>query len=183
MDLERQLMERAQGGDMDALAELLQEHYRFLYHYLLKITLNPDKAQDFTQDTLLRSVEKIHTFDGRSKFSTWLITIATRLVIDADRKRKREWRFLQRQAKEQEDSSRLLRWRLESQGAEWTDVLEGLSTLKEEQRFAVVLRHYYGYSQQEIAAITGVPEGTVKSRVHLGLKSLRKELTTHDEES
>ncbi|WP_058304013.1 RNA polymerase sigma factor SigY [Gorillibacterium timonense] len=181
--MDNRLAERARSGDLNALAELLKENYSFLYRYLLKITLNPDKAADYTQETMLRSVEKIRLFDGKAKFSTWLITIATRLVIDAERRKGRERRFLLRHAQEEEQTGRLLKWRLEAAGAEWLDVLDALSTMGADSRLAVVLKHYYGYSQQEIAAMTGVPEGTVKSRIHHGLIWLRKELTEHEEKT
>lgn len=175
------LAERARSGDVNALAELLKENYSFLYSYLLKITLNPDRAADFTQETMLRSVEKIRLYDGKAKFSTWLIAIATRIVIDAERRRGRERRFLQQEAVAVENAGRLLRWQLEAKGAEWLDVLDALSTMQPDIRLAVVLKHYYGYTQQEIASMTDVPEGTVKSRIHHGLKWLRKELTEHEE--
>ncbi|WP_438432527.1 RNA polymerase sigma factor SigY [Gorillibacterium sp. sgz500922] len=180
MDTEASLAERARSGDLTALAELVRANYSFLHSYLLKITLDPEKAADLTQETLLRAVEKIRQFDGTAKFSTWLITIATRLAIDHHRRKSREWRFLRSQARE--EPARLLRWRVETAGAEWSDLLDALARMPQETRLAVVLKHYYGYTQQEIAAIAGVPEGTVKSRVHLGLKWLRRELTDYEKD-
>jgi len=179
VDSEARLAERARSGDLSALAELVKANYSFLYSYLLKITLNPDQAADFTQDTLLRAVEKIRQYDGKAKFSTWLIAVATRIVIDSQRRKGTERKLLREKVRE-EESGRLLRWKLESSGAEWLDVLDALSLMPPEMRLAVVLKHYYGCTQQEIAALADIPEGTVKSRVHLGLKWLRKELTEHE---
>ena len=59
---------------------------------------------------------------------------------------------------------------------EWTDVLDALAQINEEIRMPIVLKHYYGYSYEEIGKMMGIAEGTVKSRVSNGLKSVRKEL-------
>ncbi|WP_249900741.1 RNA polymerase sigma factor SigY [Paenibacillus sp. PK3_47] len=160
----------AQQGDPSALSLLLHEHYTFLYKYLIKATMNPSLAEELVQDTMVRCMEKISTYNGSSSFSSWLITIATRLYID----RKRRWRLEAKWLQEQNVHS--VRWRFESRNMEWSDVLEALSRLSSPQRVAVLLKHYYGYSYDEIGDILQVPSGTVKSRVSAGLTQLRKEL-------
>ncbi len=57
------------------LANLLREHYAFVFHYLLKITMDRPVAEDMAQETMIRAIERIDRYDGSSKFSTWLITI------------------------------------------------------------------------------------------------------------
>lgn len=181
MDGEQKLAKRARSGDLSALAELFQNNYSFLVKYLIKITLHPETAEDIAQETMLRAMEKIKLFDGKAKFSTWLISIATRLYIDNRRRKARERKWLETEGQEQ--AGRYLKWKLEAGGGEWTDVLEALGKLNEETRLAVVLKHYYGYSQREIAEMTDVPEGTVKSRIHNGIVRLRKELTEDEREN
>jgi RNA polymerase sigma-70 factor (ECF subfamily) len=61
-------------------------------------------------------------------------------------------------------------------GGTWTETLQALGRLTPELRMAVVMKHYYGFSIKEIAEMTGVPEGTVKSRIYNGIQMLRKEL-------
>lgn len=161
----------AQAGDSLALAMLLQQHYAFLHKYLLSVTLQPQLAEDLTQETMIRCMEKIRLYHGQSKFSSWLITIATRLFIDHQRRRKRE-----RNWQEQELALRKLRWQAGRQQEEWSDAVDALGELPQEVRAAVVLKHYYGYGYEEIAEMTGVPAGTVKSRIHNGIKHIRKEL-------
>ncbi len=160
----------AKRGDPEALSELLHTHYPFLLAYLKKITLDPHLAEDLAQDTFIRCIHKIRTYDERSKFSSWLITIGTRLYIDEWRKRKREhaWR-------EQEQALQRIRWQAMQRGEEWPDLLDALGRLSVEARSAIVLKHYYGFSLEEIASMTDVPVGTVKSRIHNGIQSLRKE--------
>lgn len=169
---EMQQIQLAQQGDTHALAQLLHDHYSFLLKYLIKITMQPELAQDLAQDTMVRSMEKLHLYNGQSKFSTWLITIASRMYIDHLRKgtRERQWR------QELIHSMRKLRWQSDSAGQQWPDVLDALAELSPDLRLPVIMRHYYGYTQDEIAEMLDIPSGTVKSRIHNGLKRLRKEM-------
>ncbi|MNR18005.1 RNA polymerase sigma factor SigY [compost metagenome] len=166
-----ELIKRAQQGDASALAELLREHYTFLFKYLIKATMDPSLAEELAQDTMVRCMEKIGTYNGSSSFSSWLITIATRLYIDRKRRWKREAQWFR-----QEQGAAAIRWRFESRNMEWSEVLDALSRLPLPQRVAVLLKHYYGYSYEEIGVIVETAAGTVKSRVSAGLHQLRKEL-------
>ncbi len=78
----------AKKGDNQALAHLFQENYSFLVHYLIKLTYSLELAEDLAQETMAKAIEHIMKFNGKSKFSTWLISIATRLYIDQKRKQK-----------------------------------------------------------------------------------------------
>ena len=171
-DSDQRMIQEAQRGNAAALAELLRDHYAFLHKYLLKVTLDPSLAEDICQDTMLRSMEKITSYNGSSSFSSWLITIATRLYIDRMRRRNREKEWMIRQ----EQGIRSIRWQFESHNEEWSEVLDALSRLPSAQRVAVLLKHYYGYGYEEIGAMLQIPEGTAKSRVGYGLRQLRKEL-------
>jgi len=174
---DQKLIGAAQQGDDTALAQLLRDHYTFLYRYLLKATLDPSLAEDICQDTMVRCMEKISSYKDSSSFSSWLITIATRLYIDRlrRRKREREWSL------KQEQGLRMVRWQFESRNAEFSDVLEALSALPSPQRIAVLLKHYYGYGYEEIGTMLQIPEGTAKSRVNYGLRQLRKELSEDEQ--
>ncbi|NUU61161.1 RNA polymerase sigma factor SigY [Paenibacillus agri] len=175
-DLMKERVRQAQQGDVSSLAVLLREHYTFLYKYLIKVTMDPLLAEEIAQDTMVRCMEKIRAYNGSSSFSSWLITIATRLYIDRKRRWKREERW-----KRQEQGVRSIRWQFESKDEEWSDVLDALSRLPSAQRIAVLLKHYYGYSYEEIGEILQIPAGTVKSRVAYGLNQLRKELREDNE--
>ncbi|MGE5560328.1 MAG: sigma factor-like helix-turn-helix DNA-binding protein, partial [Chloroflexota bacterium] len=61
--------------------------------------------------------------------------------------------------------------------AEWQDLLTAMHRLPREVVLPIVLKHYYGYAYGDIAAVMGVPVGTVKSRIHNGMATIRKELT------
>ncbi|MFD0962007.1 RNA polymerase sigma factor SigY [Paenibacillus chungangensis] len=165
-------MREAKRGQQRSLAELVQRNYSFLYHYALKLTMDKERAQDLTQETLLKAIERIGSFQAQSKFSTWLIAIASRLVIDRSRRIERERRWMQ----EEQQALRKLRYESMQRMGDWPEALQALGQLEERIRMPVLLKYYYGYSQEEIADMLEVPTGTVKSRLHTGLKQLRKEL-------
>lgn len=172
---EKDLIRKAKKGDTLALSQLLQQNYSFLVKYLMKVTLHPQIAEDLTQETMMKSIEKIQLYNGESKFSSWLITIATNLFIDQQRRKKREKKWL-----EQEQALRKMKWNAANMNEEWIDVLDVLAQIKEEIRMPIVLKHYYGYSYEEIGKMMGIAEGTVKSRVSNSLKSVRKELAERE---
>lgn len=171
---EKDLIKQAKKGDTLALSKLLEQNYSFLVEYLMKITLHPEIAEDLTQETMMKSIEKIQLYNGKSKFSSWLITIATNLFIDQQRKKKRETKWV-----EQEQALRKMKWKA-NQNEEWLDVIDVLAQIDEKTSLPIVLKHYYGYSYKEIGKMMGIAEGTVKSRVSNGLKMVRKELAEHE---
>jgi RNA polymerase sigma-70 factor, ECF subfamily len=168
---EKEWIKKAKKGDHKAFAVLFRENYPFLVKYLVKVTMNRDMAEELAQDTMAKCVEKIHLYNGKSKFSSWLMTIATNRFIDLQRKRKKE-----REWQQEELNIRKMKWDMESRNEEWNDLLEALSKLSEDVRLPIVLKHYYGFSYEEISGMIKLPEGTVKSRIHYGINSLRKEL-------
>ncbi|MNN18155.1 RNA polymerase sigma factor SigY [compost metagenome] len=131
--------------------------------------MDPKIAEDLTQDTMMKCMENIQRYDGTSAFSSWLMTIATRLFIDLTRRRKREKQWLV-----QDSNANRLKWHFEANQEEWTDLLELLSRLSPEHRIAILLKHYYGYGYDEIGKMLNIPAGTIKSRVAYGLRELRK---------
>lgn len=170
------IIKQAIRGDEQALARLLRDHYTMLYRYLLKVTMNKSMTEDLVQDTMLRAIERIHTFRRQSKFSTWLISIGTRLYIDEMRKKKRE-----RQWQSEEQALHALRFGAAMKQAEWDDALDALGKLSYDIRLPILLKYYYGYAYEEIAQWLNIPIGTVKSRLHNGLKQLRKELNDDEQ--
>ncbi len=169
---EQHIIQLAQRGDSKALALLLREHYAFLYKYLLKITLHPQTAEDLTQETMIRCIEKIRLYNSKSKFSSWLITIATNLYMDQLRRMK-----LERSWKDSEMADmRKIRWQSLHENEGWSELTEALSQLTREMRVPIILKHYYGYAYEEIAQMMDIPLGTVKSRIHNGLQQMRKEM-------
>lgn len=172
LDQEQGLIERAKRGDDRAFSMLYQHYYPFLYRYLLKLSLHEELSKDLTQDTMLKCYNHLHTFKEDSKFSSWMISIASRLYIDSMRRKKREKKWYKHV---KASLSRQLDWIAQSKGIEWSEHFTDFNKLDAHFRIPILLRHYYGYTYEEIGTMLGVKAGTIKSRVHNGLKLIRKE--------
>lgn len=163
---EFELIQLAQKDDQNALKELLQENYAILKGYLLKMTFNRELADDLAQETMLKAILKIKKFKGHSKFSTWLIRIATNLYRDHLKKNRRLLvvENLERTYADREMNDKDF----------W--IAESLAKLPPEKKSVLILKHYFGYSYEEIAKILKCPVGTAKSRMHYCLEFLRSEM-------
>ena len=136
---------------------------------------NVDAADDLTQEVGIRAFQAFDTFRGSSQPFTWLYRIAIN-VVNA---RRRVQTTISLSAAE---ASRICTSR--AVGPEATAlaadvravVRDALMELPEEQRTCLILQHYEGLKHREIAAILGIPQGTVASRIHTALKRLRLEL-------
>ncbi|WP_273834127.1 RNA polymerase sigma factor SigY [Guptibacillus sedimenti] len=170
---EIQLIQQAQAGNDDAFTQLFQCYYAFLYKYLLKLTLNEETSVDLAQETMMKCYVKLSSYKGGAKFSTWMISIASRLYMDMLRTQKRERKWVE---DEKHALSRKLAWEASTKGMNWSDLFTDFNTLDSTLRVPILLRHYYGYSYDEIGKMLGIRTGTVKSRVHTGIQKLRKEL-------
>ncbi|RWR09645.1 RNA polymerase sigma factor SigY [Siminovitchia fortis] len=170
--MERDLIEEAKKGKDEAFSKLFQENYLLLYKYLIKLSLRPDVTEDLIQETMIKAYTHLHSFKGESKFSTWLISIASRLYMDQQRKEMRHRRIFE---KARNEAVRKMKWQLSLKGEDWTEDMELFAGLDPELKAPILLRHYYGYSYPEIARMLNIKEGTVKSRVHNGLNKIRKE--------
>lgn len=170
--MERDLADEAAGGNRSALTRLLYENYDIVFKYLIKFTMSKNLAEDLAQETMVRAIEKIGLYDSRkSKFSTWLITVARNIYIDSLRKKKHEQIYINAETAMED----LFEVPCDSK-EDWHRMLEALAALSDESRCPLVLKHYYGYSLDEIAKIMKIPLGTVKSRIHNAIKNVRKEL-------
>lgn len=166
------LIREARNGSQEALAQLLYKNYNILFKYLVKFTFNVNLAEDLTQETMVKAIEKIDLYDPeKSKFSTWLIAIAQNTYMDYLRRVKREKKYFDADVLFEQ-----LKGHMEIHDDSFDCILDALAKLPDESRFPLLLKHYHGYSYEDIAHKMGIPLGTVKSRIHNALKILRKEL-------
>ncbi len=169
---EDQLIKAAKKNDPKALDQLFRDSYPIVYGYLLKTTLNEQTARDLTQETFLKALNKIGSFKAKSKFSTWLISIATNLHKDELRKRSRERPESANPAVS--SASDVEKSVLEREA--FGKVSEILKKLPDAKRRVFILKHYYHYSYEEISRIENCPIGTVRSRLHDCINKIRSEM-------
>ncbi|MGC5325956.1 RNA polymerase sigma factor SigY [Brevibacillus sp. SYSU BS000544] len=170
---ERQLIEAAKAGNRSATQTLFAQNYRFVSNYCIKMIGSIEKAQDIVQETFLRAVVHMEKVQPEKKFSTWLIAIATNLFRDELRKQKRKGQEPLEDTLESSDPTPEQTALLHIEYQELLDVLQVLSY---EKRSAFILKHYYGFSYEEIAEMADCPIGTVRSRLHAAMKGITAEL-------
>ena len=155
-----------------------------LYSSAFRLTRNASDAEDLVQETFLRAYRGFAQFEPGTNLKAWLYRILTNTFINSYRKRQREpqtdsledtedWYLYSRMAERGTEPSAETSV-IESLPDE--DVQGALSSLPEQFRIAVLLADVEGFSYKEIADITGVPIGTVMSRLHRGRKALEKRL-------
>ena len=169
------------GGCGVALTELYRRHAPTLLRYLHRITVDVDEAEDALQETFVRVLEARGQYEARGRFRSWLFTIASRLVSDGRRQRKRRGALLERHAEELTPAGpRESAWDTAHVLAITEQVL---ADLPESYAQTFVLRVREDFSYAEIAEILGDAEGTLRSRVHHTLKRIRRALERDEAES
>jgi RNA polymerase sigma-70 factor (ECF subfamily) len=162
------------AGSQDALAELYDRYAPLAYGVALRILGDPARAEDVVQEAFMRVWNHAASFDSqRGSLRTWLLTAVRNRSIDYLRGRAaHERRELELQPELAEAGQRSDPWRQVSLSLERSAVLEALSSIPAEQRQAVELAFFEGYSHREIADMTRVPLSTVKGRMRLALEKL-----------
>jgi RNA polymerase sigma-70 factor, ECF subfamily len=173
---DRALVEAAMAGDLDAFNELVRLYQDYLFALCVRVVNDREAAADAVQEAFFSAYRNLSRFRGDS-FRSWLTRIALNAATDVLRLRKRrpsepypEWEDDAWQPPA-DAADAPERQALRSDAAQ---LLSGaLARITADQRTAIVLYDVEGYDYQEIAQITGVSLGTVKSRIHRGRLALR----------
>jgi len=177
-DLE--LLEHISNQDRDALATLYERFGRRVFSLAVRILSDSVSAEEVTQDVFMSVWRRGATYvSKKGKFTTWLFSIAHNRTIDELRKRRRD---LSRTNDDIDDHLNLKSGDVSPADAtvaqsEYAKIRAAMEDLPEEQKNVVELSYFKGLTQTEIAEKTGQPLGTVKTRMRLALKKLRKALS------
>ena len=176
-DLDSAALERIAGGELDALDDLYERYKTMAYSIALRITNDATLAEDVVQDAFLGAWRNAARYvDGRGSVKTWLLAIVHHRAIDAIRRR-RPTADLPDPDVAPPPALRLPDvWGEVSASLDADDVRRVMNVLTDVQREAIELAYFGGLTQQEIAARTATPLGTVKSRMRLGLLAMRRAL-------
>jgi RNA polymerase sigma-70 factor, ECF subfamily len=144
------------------------------YRVALGVLRNTAEAEDVAQEAMLRAYRNFHRLRDRDRFRTWLVRTAWRLALDrirsAGRRERRERAVMEEQSGEAGVEGVLATREFERKLA------AALDELPEKLRIVIVLAAIEGYDTREVAKLVGVPDGTVKSRLHLARKRLAQAL-------
>ena len=177
---ELRLVERVRAGETEAFEDLVRAHEKSVYNLALRMTGNPQDAEDMAQEAFLKAYRSLPDFRGESKFSVWLYRIVSNVCLDHLRRQSRRPTVSLTAADDEggEDAQwdvpdesfspeRLLERKLTREA-----VQKGLAQLPEEQRQILLLREIRGLSYEEIGEILALEPGTVKSRIFRARKRL-----------
>lgn len=167
-------IEEARRGNRDALGQLVREHYARVYRFCAR-RLGDDLAEDAAQETFVTMQKSLKRYGGRSSFDIWLLGIAHNHCRNLARKRKLDPLSLDTWMENQPAGAEP---RAESVDHFDREALRcALQRLSDEHREVVLLHEVDGLRYAEIAEVLGVPEGTVKSRLHHAFLNMRRTLT------
>ena len=181
---ERDMIERASGGDAAAFNRLMEQHERRMYAVALRMCGNREDAQDCLQEAMLRVYRAIGGFKGQSSFSTWVYRITMNTCLDELRRKKNRQsasldNLLEMGWSPTDDSNAPEKQAMRSELRR--NLNRAIQELPEEMRAAVVLRDIQGFSYDEIARMLEINVGTIKSRISRGREKLREKLKENAE--
>lgn len=169
---------RLRGGDVEAVAAVMERYQHRLYRYLLRLLREPATAEDLFQQTWVKVMERIRSFDPSHSFEGWLFAMARNLAIDHLRRYRPE--SLDDPLPSGDSRVELITGRgpdaldrvLDRERAE--GLARAMMTLPVVFREVLTLRFEEEMRLEEISTVLGLPLGTVKTRLHRALKYLRK---------
>ncbi|MBA2470513.1 MAG: sigma-70 family RNA polymerase sigma factor [Chloroflexia bacterium] len=187
--LDERLIVAAQAGDLNAFNDLVTRHERAVFSVCMRLLRDASSAEDATQDTFIRAWGAIDSFRG-GMVRPWLLRIATNRAYDVLRSRTRRptWSLDAELFESQPEWTTQSHHEAPDTFATRSELAgfleEALGELPDDQRLAIVLSDVQGYGYDDIANITGVAVGTVKSRISRGrsaLRTLLRDNTQHRE--
>jgi len=181
-------LEIAQGlkrQDAGLLDQLIVRYQHRLLRYLLYLTSNREQAEDLFQEVWMRVLLRGGQFNGKSRFDTWLFTVARNLVIDL--KRKRTMSILEEMFETAGEDDRPMGIEIATDepspfdqcatGEDGERLTRALLKMEPLHREVLVLRFYEDLSLEEIAKVTAAPLSTIKSRLYRGLASMKPKMS------
>jgi RNA polymerase sigma-70 factor (ECF subfamily) len=164
---EETLVLRSLAGDRRAFGELVSTHQHVLFNVALRMLNDREDARDVTQTAFLKAWQKLHTYDRRNKFFSWIYRILLNEALNQLRRRRRLEPLDERTVSPERSPE------------EWTEaneigaiVQDALMELGTDHRQVIILRHFLHLSHREIGDMLNVPEKTVKSRLYTGRQLL-----------
>ncbi|MGH8197293.1 MAG: RNA polymerase sigma factor [Steroidobacteraceae bacterium] len=170
-----ELVARACRGDSNAFEVLYRQHVGRVYGLCLRMTGQPESAEDLTQDTFVSAWRSLPGYEGRSSFSTWLHRIAVNAVLA--RRRSPQGR---NEVSLTDETGEQMDFVADHPMDEATpiDIERAIAALPPGARDIVVLHGIYGYSHEEAAGMLGVAVGTCKAQLHRARHLMRARMGT-----
>ncbi len=172
---EPELIERVLAGDAAAERELYDAHVDRVYRLAYRMTGEDDLAQDCTQETFLRAFERLEEFRGDAALGTWLHTVATSVILNALRRRKRRWT----REVDMHKAGPLGRREPRGDVGLRQRLKAAIDALPDKYRMVFVMHEVEGYTHREIGSALGIEVGTSKAQLSRARARLREALAIY----
>ena len=166
-------IEAVRKGNVQAFSYLVEKYRKLVYTLALKLLKRPEDAEELAQDTFIKAFQKIDTYEGKSKFSTWLYSITYNACISELRKRRIQFSSLDDQRISDQDEMKMNDYYRETKKEDQEKYLNlALSKLPEDDQVLVTLYYYESQSMDEISEITGLTVSNIKVKIHRARKKM-----------
>jgi len=181
-DHEPSLVRRAQKGDQDAFAMLVDEHQTYVYNLALRVLKDENEALDLTQETFVRAWIALPNYRGQSQFRTWLYRITTNLCYNRLPNLRRSFNDLGDDVLEELPEANFDHPAHEFElGETRAHLYIAIDELDTHYKLLISLRYQNELSYEEIASTLNLPLGTVKTGIFRAKEQLRKSLAHLEE--
>lgn len=171
------VISRARAGDSEAFRVLVERHSRSIFRLAFRMTGSEQDAEDVVQETFLKAYKRLHSFEARANFGTWLYRITVNCALDLMRKRRRHEEHSEADEFERDvpdfsgraalPDSMLFNVEVQKRVQEAMEILSPL------ERSAFVLRHYEGMSIEEIGQALKLRPSAAKHSIFRAVKKMR----------
>lgn len=188
MDIDNEdykLIKQCLKGRKEAFAGLVDKYHRRVYNLAFRLTSNPERSKDISQEAFIRVYKSLEKYNPKFKFSSWLLKTVSNLCIDYHRSKPNqtaslesivssgaEGVILDQTATRHKPTEEELEDRLESMELQKV-IRRGIDQLPIDYKAVIVLRHIQDFSYNEISAILNLPMGTIKARIFRARKLLK----------
>jgi RNA polymerase sigma-70 factor (ECF subfamily) len=176
MAIQRDLVERAQQGDLDAFSALTVGRTNRLYQAARLILRDGSLAEDVVQDSLVRAWQDIRGLRDPDKFDAWLHRLLVRACYRHAARHRQRARFEVEIVDVGHPEAGTVAGDVEARD----QLARGFEHLSPDQRTVIVLHHYLGFTLAESAELLGIPLGTMQSRLFRALRTMRAALEADD---
>jgi len=166
-------IEAVRKGNVQAFSFLVEKYQKLVYTLALKLLKKPEEAEEMAQDTFIKAFQKLDSYEGKSKFSTWLYSITYNACISELRKRRIEFKSLDDRQISDQDEQKMHDYYRETRKEDQEKYLNlALARLPEDDQVLVTLYYYENQSMDEISQITGLTVSNIKVKIHRARKKM-----------
>jgi RNA polymerase sigma factor (sigma-70 family) len=166
-------IEAVRNGNVQAFSFLVEKYQKLVYTLALKLLKKPEEAEEMAQDTFIKAFQKLDSYEGKSKFSTWLYSITYNACISELRKRRIEFKSLDDRQITDQDEQKMHDYYRETRKEDQEKYLNmALARLPEDDQVLVTLYYYENQSMDEISQITGLTVSNIKVKIHRARKKM-----------